>query len=520
MNDIILEGKGISKVFPGVKALDNVDFKIKKGEIIAIVGENGAGKSTLVKIIAGDYQQDSGDLFIDNNKVKISNPAAAEDLGISVVYQEIPDCLHLTVTENVLLNNFPTKKLFGLEIIDKKLADKKVSSLLEQLGLNINVNKCLMDLNTAQRQMIAIIKAFLRGAKILIMDEPTSALSLAEINEVYKLVGKIKKSGISIIFISHKLNEVFEICEKVLILKDGKRVDFKKISEANIREIEGLMTGSDFSSENDNSINISTKETKILNDSIPQKIKSNNYLLEVKNLSRHGVFQDISFNIEQEEVVGIIGPLGAGKTEIIKCIFGLDQADSGEIRVNGELLPKRFNPWKAIEKGMGLIPEDRNKEGLFLNLSVANNIFIIASRIYANKLGVVDFKKQGEMVSDFKSSLNMKFSSEGVRVKTLSGGNKQKTIIGRCLGVKPKMLLLDEPTRGIDVKAKQEILSLLVRLSRINHMGVLFVSYEPNDFKICDRIIGIAKGKIMFQVKKGDVSINELHHFLVTSSIN
>jgi ribose transport system ATP-binding protein len=513
--DIILKGEKISKAFPGIQALYNIDFSLKKGEVLALVGENGAGKSTLVKIISGVYSPTSGSLFLKNREIDIFDPKVAQNLGISVVYQEFPDCLHLSVTENVLLNQFPTRKLLWLDVLDKKLAQERVSSLLSELRLNIDVNEILLNLTIAQRQILEIAKAFSKGAEILIMDEPTSALAFNEIKEVFRLIGGLKDRGVSIMFISHKLNEVFEISDRIMILKDGKLANVKKISETSIKEVEKIMTGSIITGGSPQTI---TKKTKIVSTE-SKHIGKTNSLLDVRNLSKHGVFQNINFTLNQGEVLGIIGPLGAGKTEIIKSLFGLEQKDSGEIYLNGELLPKIFYPWDVIKKGMGFIPEDRRREGIFPDLSVEDNLNIVALRKdLSNRLGIRNSKKEKRLTTHFKSALNIRFSKSNIPIRNLSGGNKQKVIIGRWIGINPRVLLLDEPTCGIDVGAKEEIYSIIKHLAKEQNMGIIFVSYEPNEiFKVSNRIIGIANGGIVFQVQKNSVSIDKLHHFLVTS---
>jgi ribose transport system ATP-binding protein len=470
----IVEVSTITKVFPGVRALDKVSLKLFPGEVHGLVGENGAGKSTLIKIISGVYQPNSGEIFINGKREIIKDPSHALHLGIVPVHQELNLEQHLSVAENIFIGRQPKSKL-GL--IDYPKMNQLAAEWLNELGVPINPEMPLGMISIAERQMVSIARAISLDAKLLIFDEPTSSLSERETNALFQAIRKLKKKGISIIYISHRLDEVFKICDYLTVMRDGSVVAEKSISEITSESIIRLMIGRDIK-------DMYHKE----------QLKIGKQVLEVRNLSVKGILKDISFNIKSGEIVGIAGLVGAGRTELARAIFGDLTKSSGQVFIDGELV-KIKTPSDGIKAGIGLVPEDRKEQGLVLGLPVAKNIVLaIISKI--TSLGIINQKKETEFSNQYVNQLSIRTPSINQPVQYLSGGNQQRVVIAKWLATNPKLLLVDEPTRGIDVGAKAAIHTLLNELAK-KGVAILMISSElPEILAMSDRILVMHQGQL------------------------
>jgi len=468
----------INKSFPGVQALKDVDFYLKPGEAKALVGENGAGKSTLIKILTGAYSQDNGEIFVFGQKIEKMTPIISEQLGISAVYQNLVLANHLTVAENILLGNEPSK--FGF--VSRKIMYKEAEKVLEQIGYAdvISPDQKLSELTAAQQGMVAIARALSRKAKVIIFDEPTAVLAAREVAELFRVIKQLKENGISVIYISHRLEEIFEFCDNALVLKDGSVVGERKISETSIDELITMMVGREIKKDLYN----------------PNK-KIGKEILRIENLSNFKL-KSCSLSVREGEIVGIYGLVGSGRTELSRAIFGADPVDSGKIFVEGKEVRIK-KPTNAIKLGLGLIPEDRRQHGLALKLSVKHNINLpVYDKI--GKIGFISLSKETKNAKNFVKVLSIKTPSLNQVVSNLSGGNQQKVVVAKWLASRSKVFIMDEPTNGIDVGAKEEIYELMNNLA-VEGAGVLFISsYMPELMGICDRIIVMREGKIVGEV--------------------
>ena len=471
----VLHMTNISKSFPGAKALEDIDFTVKSGEVHALIGENGAGKSTLIKILMGVFGQDTGDIFINGNKVAIKNPIHARQLGLGAVYQDIALIQHLSVGENFFLGRFPRK--FG--IVDWKTIYKKTADSCRELDIEINPRLLVKNLTIAKQEMITIAKVVHQEkAKVVIFDEPTAVLAKEETEELFSLIRKLKENGVSIIYISHRIEEIFTICDTVTILKDGKKVRTMAVSDTNIDELITLMVGRSME-EMYNIVRGRRSET----------------VLEAKGLTRKNKFKDISFELKKGEILGIFGLVGSGRSEVMRCIFGIDQLDSGEMKLFGKKFIPR-NPSSAIRKGLGLLPEDRKKQGLAMGLSLMLNINLAAyDRI--SKIGVINLLKERNTAKKYMEKLRIKAHSVEQKVVNLSGGNQQKVVIGRWLNRGSRVFIFDEPTVGVDVGAKGEIYKLFEDLVANGNSIIIVSSYLPEVMGVSDRIIIMREGRRM-----------------------
>ncbi|HEW92152.1 MAG TPA: sugar ABC transporter ATP-binding protein [Thermotogaceae bacterium] len=468
----------INKSFPGVQALKNVDFYLKPGEAKALVGENGAGKSTLIKILTGAYSQDSGEISVFGEKVEKMTPIISEQLGISAVYQNLMLANHLTVAENILLGNEPSK----LGFVSKRRMFEKAERVLEQIGYAdvISPDQKLSELTAAQQGMVAIARALSRKAKVIIFDEPTAVLAAREVMELFKVIEQLKENGISIIYISHRLEEIFEFCDNALVLKDGQVVGERRISETNIDELITMMVG-----------------REIKKDLYNPNRKIGKEILRIENLNNYKL-RNCSLSVREGEIVGLYGLVGSGRTELSRAIFGADPIDSGKIFVEGKEV-KIKSPTGAIKLGLGLIPEDRRQQGLALKLSVKHNINLpVYDKI--GKIGFINLSKENRNARNFVKVLSIKTPSLRQLVSNLSGGNQQKVVVAKWLASKSKIFIMDEPTNGIDVGAKEEIYELMNNLA-VEGAGVLFISsYMPELMGICDRIVIMREGQIVGEI--------------------
>lgn len=452
--------------------MDSVDFELEKGEVHVLLGENGAGKSTLIKMLSGAYQPDEGEILLDGEKVDISSAMDAQKLGISTIYQEFNLIPQLTVTENVFLGRQPRR----LGFINRRKMREDTRALLERMKVRVDPDSRVESLGVAQRQMVEIAKALSLDARILIMDEPTASLSGQEVERLFEIIHGLKEDDVGVVFISHHLEEVAEIGDRVTVLRDGQFVD-RVPASTDRSEFVRLMVG------------------RNIEDQFPRrKPETGEVLMEVKNLSREGVLEDISFELRAGEVVGVAGIVGAGRTELAEAIFGAEPADSGEIVVGGEVL-RPGDPREAKRQGIGFITEDRQGEGIVAPLSVAENLGLAALRTNT-RAGIVNRRKQRRQAEEMIGDLNIRTPGAGQEIRYLSGGNQQKVVIGKWLLADSKILIMDEPTRGIDVGAKVEIYELMNELTA-NGSGILMISSElPEVLGMSDRVLVMAGGRI------------------------
>lgn len=500
VEDIIVFDK-IEKRFPGAIALDDVSFSIKKGEIQAIVGENGAGKSTLMKILAGNYQPTQGKVIFRGQPTNFNSPLSAITLGISTVYQELMLCENLSVAENIFLGREPRK--IGGQINMKKM-HQAAKEILDSFGVDIKTKALAKDLSVAKRQIIEIAKAISLKTDVLLLDEPTSSLTIKETDLLFKNLNKLKDEGVTIIFISHRLDEVFEITDRISVLRDGKYLGTYNAKETTPKEIVNLIAGQELSQE------LSHKE------SAEHEIENTEDILEIKNLSKANQFSDINFKLLKGEVLGFYGLQGSGRTELVETIFGLRKADEGEILYHGKKL-KIKRPQHAIQQGIVLIPEDRRRSGIFSNMDVKDNIGIIHDKKISHSTFLIQSKIL-DITHKYIGDLKIKLSGVKQMIKNLSGGNQQKVIISRCLSTTPQVLIMDEPTRGIDVGAKAEIYKILRRLKKEEGKAIIVVSSELEEIiSECDRVIVMRNGKISVRLTGDEISKENILHYSFAS---
>lgn len=493
--DNILEMRKIEKLFPGVKALDQVDFSVRRGEVHCLIGANGAGKSTLMKVLSGAYVEDGGEIIFDGEKLKPHGTLERKKKGIAVIYQELSLVNELTVGENVYINNYPKTKL---GTVDWKEVYRKTQAIADEMNMKIDVRAKVSDLNIGQRQMTEIMKALAGNAKLIVMDEPSSTLSKREFETLIHLIKELKEKGITLIYISHHLEELFIVGDRITILRDGKFVACRNTSEINEDDLVEYMTGAKVSSQK------TYVEAKPLNE---EKV------LEVKNLCNAKV-SNISFDLHKGEVLGLYGLVGAGRTEVIRSIFGADPFDEGEIRLHGK--PVHFkHTGEAIANGIGLIPENRKTQGLVQILPVWENMTMVAlDKCKKNK--IVNYKIIQETCEKYKKSLNIKTPSINTIIQNLSGGNQQKVIIAKWLFRDCDVLLIDEPTQGIDVMVKEEIYKIIHNLSQEGKSMIVVSSELDELLRICDNIIVMFDGKQIMSSSKENFDADKILQVSVT----
>lgn len=475
LNNKLLIMKSIEKSFPGVKALQNAYLELEKGEVNVILGENGAGKSTLMKILTGVYSKDSGEIFLNGEKIEVKTPKEAEKYGISIIYQEFNLLPHLRVSENIFITRLP-KNSFG--IVDEKKLFENTEKILKKLNLNINPNEIVANLSVAQQQMVEIAKALSVNCQILIMDEPTAALTESEINDLFKVIKDLKEKGVGIIYISHRMEELKHIANKVTIMRDGQYINTLNFKDTTLDEMISLMVG------------------RSLENQFPKRKKNiGEVILEIKELSKRGKFKDVSFQLKKGEILGFSGLMGAGRTEVARAIFGADLIDSGEIILEGKKLNIK-TPRDAIKEGIAYLTEDRKKDGLLLNLSVEDNIMVSNPNSYSNNMKICNFNKSKELCEKFIKSMNIKTPNLKQEIKNLSGGNQQKAIIARWLCEEKKILMIDEPTRGIDVGAKREVYLLMNQLVEEGVSIIMISSELPEVLGMSDRVLIMREGRV------------------------
>jgi len=470
----LLSMQHITKRYPGVLALDDVHFELEPAEVHVLIGENGAGKSTLMKILSGAERKDAGEIFIEGNEVEITSPRGAQQLGIIMIYQELNLVPQLSVAENIFLGKEPTRKA---RFIDWKMLYTQARELLNRLGSDVSERAIVSGLSVAQQQIVEIAKALSSKAKIMVMDEPTAALTTKEVTDLFKLIRWLKAQGISVIYISHRLEELFEIGDKVTILRDGKWIDTKRVSEVDKPELIRKMVGRELTQE------------------FPKKqFKRGREVLRVEHISRKDFLRDVSLSVYQGELLGIAGLVGAGRTELARVIFGADRKDGGEIYLDGNRLEIE-SPLDAIRNGIALLTEDRNRQGLILDMTVSENI-TLSNLSALTKRSFISREKERNVVSGFVQNLRIKTPSIKQIVRNLSGGTRQKVVLARWLFTESKIIIFDEPTRGIDVGAKLEIYQLINDLIERGIAVVMISSELPEIIGMCDRIAVMCRGRI------------------------
>ncbi|WP_339120857.1 galactose/methyl galactoside ABC transporter ATP-binding protein MglA [Fusobacterium nucleatum] len=486
----VLEMENISKEFPGVKALDDVQLKLKPGTVHALMGENGAGKSTLMKCLFGIYEKNSGKILLDGVEVNFKSTKEALENGVSMVHQELNQVLQRNVLDNIWLGRYPMKGFF----VDEKKMYNDTINIFKDLDIKVDPRKKVADLPIAERQMIEIAKAVSYKSKVIVMDEPTSSLTEKEVDHLFRIIKKLKESGVGIIYISHKMEEIKMISDEITILRDGKWISTNDVSKISTEQIISMMVGRD------------------LTERFPKKDnKAKEMILEVKNLTalNQPSIQDVSFELYKGEILGIAGLVGSKRTEIVETIFGMRPKKHGEIILNGKTV-KNKSPEDAIKNGFALVTEERRSTGIFSMLDVAFNSVISNLDRYKNKFRLLknkDIEKDTKWIVD---SMRVKTPSYSTKIGSLSGGNQQKVIIGRWLLTEPEVLMLDEPTRGIDVLAKYEIYQLMIDLAK-KDKGIIMISSEmPELLGVTDRILVMSNGRIAGIVKTSETNQEEI----------
>ncbi len=485
MNEILVSMEGIDKSFPGVKALDQCQFELRAGEVHALVGENGAGKSTLMKVLSGIYAKDAGRILFKGKEVEIPNPRAAQNLGISIIHQELNLMPHLTLAQNIFIGREPRRGIKFL--LDETAINQQTAELFASMHLKLDPKTRASNLTIAKQQMVEIAKALSFNSEVLIMDEPTAALTDAEIDDLFTFIRGLREKGVGIIYISHRLEELKQISDRVTVMRDGRYIDTVQTAEATTDQIISMMVGR------------TIYEAK---PELPEN-PSEEIVLEARSLNRGKVLQDVSFHLKKGEILGFAGLMGAGRTEVARAIFGADPVDSGEIYILGEKV-EVDTPQKAVWNGIGYLSEDRKRYGLALGLELKENI-VMAS--LGKFLGFVGWVNQSQIRSSAKhyiDDLGIKTPSAEQKVKNLSGGNQQKVVIGKWLTADTDILIFDEPTRGIDVGAKSEIYRLLNDLAQAGKSIIMISSELPEILRMSHRVIVMCEGKIT-----GELPIDE-----------
>jgi ribose transport system ATP-binding protein len=483
-NDIV-KMINISKNFGGLAALDNVSLTTREGEVHALMGENGAGKSTLIKILTGAYQKDAGEIFIAGKKVDISNPRDGYRHGISVIYQEFALAPHLTVAENIFIDKLSNSK----GIINWKKLKTDAEFLMNKLGFeNIDVLKPVSELSVAYQQVVEICKALSRDAKVLILDEPTAVLTTSEVDRLFVIINNLKAKGVCVMYVSHRLKEIFTICDRITVLKDGKNVDCVNVKDIDSDRLVSLMIG------------------RSMNEFFPERsAKIGEELFKVENLTKSGVIQDVSFSVRSGEVLGISGLIGSGRTETMRVIFGADKKENGKLFLNDKFLSIN-SPKQAVKAGVGMLPEDRKNHGVILDMSIRINATLSIIEMFKGIFGFIKNKHEINKVKELVEKLSIKIFSLNDNVSSLSGGNQQKVSLMKWLASNSSVLILDEPTRGVDIGAKVEIYKVINRLAE-EGVAIILVSSEMTEIiGMCDRVLVMRQGRVVGEIGREDFS--------------
>lgn len=496
MSEYILELKGITKIFPGVKALNNVQFQLKPGEIHALMGENGAGKSTFIKVITGVHKPEEGEIFLDGQKVNFKGPKDAQNAGIAAIYQHVTSYPHLTVTENIFMGHEKIKH----GVIQWGKMNKEADRLLKELNADFSATSEMGTLSVAQQQMVEIAKALSMNARIIIMDEPTAALTKRESEELYRIAEKLRNDGAAIIFISHRFEDMYRLASRVTVFRDSQYVGSYNVDGITNADLINAMVG---------------REIK---DLFPKpEVRLGEEVLRVENLSRTGYFKEVNFSVRKGEILGLTGLVGAGRTEVVQTIFGVEHVDSGKIYLEGKEV-KIKKPADAMKLGIGLLPEDRQHEGLILDWGIGDNITLAELSKYANK-GICSIKKERQVAKELAESVDTKAVTLFDKVSTLSGGNQQKVVVAKLLASDLKVVILDEPTKGVDVGAKAEIYEIMGELAKKGYAIIMISSEMPEILGMSDRIIVMCEGHVTGELKREEASQEGILKFAMAKSL-
>ena len=491
--ETVLELRGITKIFPGVKALDNVHFELKKGEIHALMGENGAGKSTFIKVITGVHQADGGEMYLDGQKVEFKDTLESQKAGIAAIYQHVTAYPHLTVAENIFMGH--EKVSHG--IIQWKQMYRESDALLKELNADFNSHMIMGDLSVAQQQLVEVAKALSMNARIIIMDEPTAALTKRESEELYRITRKLASEGASIIFISHRFEDMYALAERVTVFRDAKYIGTYDVNSITNAELIKAMVGRDIS------------------ELFPKPdVKLGEEVLRVENLSRTGYFKDVSFSVRAGEILGLTGLVGARRTEVAQTIYGIEKASSGKIFVNGKEV-KINCPYDALKLGIGLLPEDRQIQGLILDWGIGRNITL--TELSRFKKGMfIDTKLENESAKELAEKVDTKATSVFDKASSLSDGNQQKVVVAKALGSDFKVMILDEPTKGVDVGAKAAVYEILGDLAQQGYAIILISSEMPEMLGLADRIVVMCEGRVTGELSREEATQEKILELAMT----
>lgn len=474
MSEYVLEMIDVSKSFPGVQALKNVSFKLRPGTVHALMGENGAGKSTLMKCLVGLYQMNSGKVLIDGQEVHINNPLDAAKHGISMIHQELSPVTERSVAENLFLGRQPTKaKIF----VDHKKMYKQAVQILRDLNIDIDPYQKMGNLTVAKMQMVEIAKAISCDSRIIVMDEPSSSLTTTEVKQLFQMIENVKKQGVAVIYISHKMDEIFRIADEVTVFRDGCMVGTDLVENFDIQSLIKLMVGRD----------LSAMFPKV-------ECPITDVAMEVRDLSAAGIFSNVNFDLRKGEILGFAGLVGAGRTEVLETLFGLRRKSAGTVKINGKIAEIK-SPKDAMKHGMAMLTEDRRRTGIIPVSSVQDNIVVANLKKYVRKSGFISHRKISGDAAEYIQKIGIKTPSKETRIQDLSGGNQQKVLVARWLLTQPDILFIDEPTRGIDVGAKAEIHSLVTKMAGEGKAVIMVSSEMPEILGMCDRVLVMHEGK-------------------------
>jgi ribose transport system ATP-binding protein len=492
---VLLEMKGIGKSFPGVKALEGVNLTVREGQVHALLGENGAGKSTLIKILSGAYAKDEGEIFFEGKPVDIRNPQDAQALGISTIYQEFNLARSLTVAENIFLGHLPRKGL----AVDWAYVRRRSREILDILGVTFSEDTLTGTLSVAEQQLVEIAKSLNRKTRILIMDEPSAVLGEKDLEKLFQVVRSLQAQGIGIIYISHRMKEIYEVADEVTVLKDGRYIDTRQLSDVTMDDLVKMMIGRD------------------LKDVYPKRVlEPGEVLLDVHNVSRSTLVHDISFQLRAGEIIGFAGITGSGRTELVRAIFGADPFN-GEMRLFGKPYKPR-SPQDAISQGIALVTEDRKAQGLFLKLNVTINTTISGLKQLC-RYGSIQLQRELNLVKKFIHDLSIKTPSPNFIVVNMSGGNQQKVILARWLSIGTRIFIMDEPTRGIDVGSKSEIYQIMNDLTQKGVAIIMISSELPEVLGMSDRIMVMRQGTIVKELSRAEASEEAIMYYAVGSEV-
>lgn len=490
-NQVFFEMRGISKSFPGVKALNNVGFSVAEGEVRALVGENGAGKSTLMKILNGNYKKDTGAILIDGKEVDITDPQVADAHGITIIFQELNLVDELSIAENIFAGRLSKKG----KLVNWKELNEKAKVLLNRISFDVDPRKLVGSLTVAEKQMVEIAKALSRNSRIILMDEPSATLTKKELDALFQIIRDLKKSGIAVIYISHRMEEIFEICETVTVMRDGQIIGTRDIDKVATDELVEMMVGREVSS------------------AFPKRsAQIGEEILRVENLCRKDRQQKVSFNLRKGEVLGIAGLVGAGRTEIMRAIFGIDYINSMDVYMNGKKV-KITDPASAKKHGIAFLTEDRKVEGLTLDFSVKSNV-VAANLGSITKGGIfTNGKLENQIADEYIAKTSIKTPHRNQKVGNLSGGNQQKVVVSKWLNTAPDILIMDEPTRGIDVGAKREIYEIINELVAQGKAVILISSELPEVLGMSDRVLVMKDDEIVAELTGDKINAVEVMHY-------